>query len=59
MLGLIAFVVAVIGAVIAWVDKTISVNHLLALVFVVLAFLALHLAWGWWGDYRGRRGPAA
>ena len=57
MFGLLAFVAAVIGAILAWVDKTMSVAHLLALVFVVLAFLALHLAWGWYGDRRGR--PAA
>jgi hypothetical protein len=51
MLSLIAFVIALIGAILAWVDKTISVQHLIALVFVVLALVALGGLWTWspWG----------
>lgn len=44
MLAIVAFVVFVIGAVVAWVDKTISTAHLLAIAFIGLAFLALHLS---------------
>jgi hypothetical protein len=47
MLGVIAFVVAVIGAILAWVDTTISVPHLLTFVFVVLALMALQGLWTW------------
>ena len=47
-MALIALVVFIIGAVVAWVDKTISVAHLFAILFIGLAFVAGHLL------YRGR-----
>jgi hypothetical protein len=55
MFGLIAFVLFVIATIVAWVDKTISDPHLIAIVAAGLAFLALQTVWGWapWGG----RGP--
>jgi uncharacterized membrane protein YfcA len=53
MLAVIACLVSVIGAVLAWTDNTISVQHLLAIAFVVLLFIAGHLAFRlWWPDAR-------
>jgi hypothetical protein len=43
MLAVIAVVIFIIAAILGWVDKTISVPHLLAIGFVGLAFLAAHL----------------
>jgi nucleoside permease NupC len=42
MLAVIAMVVFIIGAVVGWVDKTISLSHLLVIMFAGLAFLAGH-----------------
>ena len=52
MFGLIAFVLFVIATIVAWVDKTISEPHLIAIVAAGLAFLALQTVWGWapWGN---------
>jgi hypothetical protein len=53
-MALIGMVIAIIGAVVAWVDKGISTAHLLCIVFVVLAFACGHLMYrghqqgGWW-----------
>ena len=44
MLAVIAGLIFVIGAVVGWIDKTISVQHLLVIGFVGLVFLAGHLA---------------
>lgn len=49
MLAVAAFVIFVITAVVGWVDKAISFQHLAALLAVGLAFLALHLAFRVWG----------
>ncbi len=47
MFGLIAFILAVIGAAVAWFDKGVSVQHLFVFVFVIFACLAIEGAWGW------------
>jgi hypothetical protein len=47
MFGLIAFVLFVIVTILAWIDKTVSVSHLIAIVAAGLAFLALQTVWGW------------
>jgi len=53
-MALVAMVIFIIGAVVAWVDKSISVAHLLCIMFVGLAFVAGHLLYrghangGWW-----------
>jgi hypothetical protein len=44
-MAFIALVIAIIGACIAWFDKGISTAHLLCIAFVVLAFIAGHLAY--------------
>jgi hypothetical protein len=44
VLAVIAGVFFIIGAILGWTDKTISVEHLLAIGFAGLAFLAAHLA---------------
>ena len=44
MLAVLAMVVFVIGAVVGWVDKSISVPHLLVIMFIGMALLACHLA---------------
>jgi Na+/phosphate symporter len=43
VLAIVAMVIFVIGAVVGWVDKSISLPHLLVIMFVGLAFLACHL----------------
>jgi hypothetical protein len=55
MFGLIAFVLFVIACILALVDKTISVDRLIAVVAAGLAFLALQTVWGW-APWTGR-GP--
>jgi hypothetical protein len=53
VLAALACLVAVITAVLAWTDNTISVAHLIALIAVVLALIAGHLAFRlWWPDVR-------
>jgi hypothetical protein len=47
MFGIVAFVLFVVATIVAWVDKTISVPHLLAIIAAGLAFLALQAVWGW------------
>jgi hypothetical protein len=54
MLAVIAGVIFIIGAVVGWVDKTISIPHLLVIGFVGFAFLAGHLALRVWAP-DGRR----
>jgi hypothetical protein len=54
MLAVVALVLFIIGAILSWVDKTISVDHLLFVGFAGWAFLAGHLIWGWWGTTHGR-----
>jgi hypothetical protein len=45
---IIAGLIFIIAAVVGWIDKTISVQHLLAIGFVGLFFLAGHLASRTW-----------
>jgi type III secretory pathway component EscS len=53
-MAFIGLVVAIIGACVAWFDKTVSVPHLFVIVFIVLALVCGHLAYrghqsgGWW-----------
>jgi hypothetical protein len=49
MLAVIGGVIFVIGAVLGWVDKTISVPHLLAVGFIAMIFVCGHLAFRVWG----------
>lgn len=49
MLAVIAGIIFVIGAVVGWVDKTISVQHLMVVGFVAMVFLCGHLAFRVWG----------
>lgn len=49
MLAIAALVFFIITAVVAWVDKSISVPHLIALLAVGCAFIAGHLAFRVWG----------
>ena len=49
MLAVIAGVIFIIAAIVGWVDKTISLAHLLAIVAVGLVFIAGHLAFRVWG----------
>ena len=49
MLAVAAFVFFIVTAVIGWVDKSISVAHLIALLAIGLAFIAGHLAFRVWG----------
>ena len=50
-LGIIAFVLFVIATVVAWVDKTMSVTHLLAIGFAGLAVLSLAVGfYGYWSS---------
>ncbi len=51
MFGLIAFILFVIATILAWTDKSISLEHLLAVAFAGLAALALQTVWAWtpWG----------
>ena len=42
MLAVIAMVIFIIGTILGWVDKTISLSHLLAIGLAGLAFLAGH-----------------
>jgi hypothetical protein len=49
VLAVTAGVIFIVGAILGWTDKTISVPHLLALAFAGLAFLAGHLAFRVWG----------
>lgn len=44
MLAVIAGIIFIIAAILGWTDTSISVEHLLAIGFVGLAFLAGHLA---------------
>jgi len=48
MLAAIAMVVFIIAAVVGWVDKTISLAHLIAIIAVGLAFVAAHFAFRLW-----------
>jgi hypothetical protein len=54
MFAVVAGVIFIIAAILGWVDKTISVDHLLSVGFVGLAFLAAHLAFRVWAP-DGRR----
>jgi hypothetical protein len=49
MLAIVALVFFIITAVVAWVDKTVTVSHLIALLAIGLAFIAGHLAFRVWG----------
>jgi hypothetical protein len=49
MLAIVAMIIFIIGAILGWVDKTISDPHLIAIGFAGLAFLAAHLAFRVWG----------
>jgi hypothetical protein len=48
MLAIIAGVIFIVGACVGWIDKTISVPHLLAILAVGLVFIAGHLALRVW-----------
>jgi hypothetical protein len=54
MLAVIAGIIFIIAAVVGWADKTISIQHLLVIGLVGLAFLAGHLAFRVWAP-EGRR----
>jgi hypothetical protein len=54
MLAIVAVVIFIIATIIGWVDKTISTNHLLAIIAVGLAFGFAHLAFRVWAP-DGRR----
>ena len=54
MLAIIAGVIFIVGAIVGWTDKTISLAHLLAIMFVGLVFVAGHLAFRVWAP-DGRR----
>jgi hypothetical protein len=56
MFAIFAFVVFLIGAILSWVDKTVSLEHLMTCAFIGLALLAAHFIWGWWGT--GHHGGA-
>lgn len=48
MLAVIGGIFFIITAVVGWIDKTVSVAHLIALLAVGLAFIAGHLAFRVW-----------
>jgi hypothetical protein len=48
VLAVIAGVIFIIAAIVGWVDKTISVAHLIAILAVGLVFIAGHLAFRVW-----------
>jgi hypothetical protein len=54
MLAVIAGVIFIVAAIVGWVDKTISLAHLLAILAVGLVFIAGHLAFRVWAP-DGRR----
>jgi hypothetical protein len=54
MLAVIAGVIFLIAAILGWVDKTISVQHLLSVGFVGLVFFAAWAAFRVWAP-DGRR----
>jgi len=54
VLAVIAGIIFIIGAVIGWVDKTISVQHLIVIGFIAMVFLCGHLAFRVWAP-DGRR----
>lgn len=53
MLAVIGGIVFIITAVVGWVDPSVSVPHLIALLAVAGAFVAFHLAFRVWrpGDH--------
>jgi hypothetical protein len=48
MLAVIAGIIFIILAVVLWIDKTITVQHALAVLCVGLVFIAGHLAFRVW-----------
>lgn len=47
-MAIVAAVIFIIAACVGWIDKTVSVQHLLAIIAVGLAFVAGHLALRIW-----------
>lgn len=49
VLAVIAGVIFIIAACVGWIDKSISVQHLIVIGFVAMVFVCGHLAFRVWG----------
>jgi hypothetical protein len=54
VLAAIAGIFFIIGACVGWIDKTISIQHLIVIGYVAMVFLCAHLAFRVWAP-DGRR----
>ena len=48
MLAVIAGVIFIIGVILGWTDKAVPLDHLIAVGFLGLVFIAAHLAFRVW-----------
>jgi membrane-bound acyltransferase YfiQ involved in biofilm formation len=52
MFAVIAGAIFIIGSCVGWIDKAISVQHLIAIGFIAMVFLCAHLAFRVWAPER-------